>query len=593
MAANTTDLGNGHSVASRPERVVRVGVAGLRRSALAELAVFAMLAVGSTWPLARHLDTHLPQGMESVATVPLFTAWTVWWNADRALHGYRGYWDAPIFAPTPGAFAFSEPMPTTLIVAPLVWIAGGHPLLAHNVFLLAGLTLNGWATFQLLRCLRLRWLVCLVGGGMLQILPLVHSELGVLQMVPLGGILWTIYALCLFARRPGARRAWMLAAAFACTYLTCAYYGLFLSLVLLPSVAWLLGKRLCRGRTWCYLAASGGLALLLVAPVLVAQVRIIRTHQLRRGPEWVTHLSASPRDYAVTPWPPRFQPDCPAAWRVPRYFRLAPGWWKIGLAAIGAALGLWRRRYRRWTLFCLTVLVTAFLLSLGPKLAWGGWSPYTQLMDWYPGLAQARNVYRFAIFVQLTVALLAALGLQGIAGRWRRATRGSVLRGALAVGLGLLAIAEVLPPAQNLFPVPAVETQRGWIRWLQTETPAGSVIACVPFPAGTRVGDYEQTALWMFWGTFHHRRMVNGYSGFFPQSFLETKAALAGFPDAASVQRLRQVGATYCVVAHAASVAMESAPRGTFELVFQDDRARVDVYRIRADEKGDRHRNDG
>ena len=45
------------------------------------------------------------------------------------------------------------------------------------------------------------------------------------------------------------------------------------------------------------------------------------------------------------------------------------------------------------------MLVAAFLLSLGPRLSLAGWSPYVLLMDWYPGMAQARNVYRFAVFV--------------------------------------------------------------------------------------------------------------------------------------------------------------------------------------------------
>ena len=77
----------------------------------------------------------LPQGTEAAATVPLFTTWTVWWNADRALHFWQGYWDAPIFHPTPDTFAFSEPLATTLVVAPLLWLSGNR-ILAHNAFLL-------------------------------------------------------------------------------------------------------------------------------------------------------------------------------------------------------------------------------------------------------------------------------------------------------------------------------------------------------------------------------------------------------------------------------------------------------------------------
>ena len=145
-------------------------------------------------------------------------------------------------------------------------------------------------------------------------------------------------------------------------------------------------------------------------------------------------LSADPKDYAVTPWPQRLEPDSLAALRPQRYFRLGPGWLKIGLAVFGLAAGLWWRRYRAWTAFCLTMLVAAFLLSLGPRLSVGGWSPYVLLMDWYPGMAQARNVYRFAVFVQLAVVLLAALGLQAVLTRFPTAKSGTDWQSVLQQG---------------------------------------------------------------------------------------------------------------------------------------------------------------
>ncbi|NLF67432.1 MAG: hypothetical protein GX575_00105 [Candidatus Anammoximicrobium sp.] len=569
-------------MSSRPEndlasRQGRRQAWSLRRWACAELAAYLLLAIVATWPLARFAASALPLGTEPAATVPLLNVWTVWWNADRAAQLYRGYWDAPIFAPTPGTFAFSEPMPTTVVAAPLVWF-GGRRVLAYNGFLLAALALNGWSAFHLLRRLRFRWLACALGGGLVEMLPLVHAELGVLQMVPLCGIVWTIHALYAFGRRPGWRPALGLAAAFAVTYFSCAYYGLFLSLVLLASGGWLLGRRLRRSRTWSLLLASAGVALLLVAPVVAAQLRIIRTHDLRRGKEWVMRLAADPKDYAVTPWPQRLEPECLGALRPQRYFRLGPGWLKIGLAVLGLAAGLWRPRYRVWAAFCATMLAVAFLLSLGPRLAVGGWSPYEVWMDWYPGLAQARNVYRFAVFVQLAVALLAALGLQAVLTCVRRRA-GSGVRWATAAGVGLLAAAEVLPPPQSLFPVPPVEAQQRWIGWLQSHTPVDSLIACFPFPQGTGVRDYEDTAMWMYWGTYHRRRLVNGYSGFFPASFLETKAALRGFPDAAGLQRLQNLGVGYCV-RRRAELPRDGALPQRFELLFRDDTAQVDVYRI-------------
>jgi hypothetical protein len=131
-----------------------------------------------------------------------------------------------------------------------------------------------------------------------------------------------------------------------------------------------------------------------------------------------------------------------------------------------------------------------------------------------------------------------------------------------------------------MFQVPAVDAQRGWIGWLQSQTPEESVIACFPFPTGTTAAAYEETSLWIYWGTYHQRRLVNGYSGFFPQEFLDTKTRLRGFPDTESLQRLRELGVNYCVVRRK-TLAREAIPEPELEWVCGDDAAEVDIYRLR------------
>ena len=125
--ANTV-VDAGHRVTRDP------GVARGSGPSLAALLAYLVLAVAATWPLARNLDDTLPLGTEPVASVPLFNLWTLWWNADRALHLGADYWDAPIFFPAESAFAFSEAQPTTVVVAPLVW-ASETPAAAYNVYL--------------------------------------------------------------------------------------------------------------------------------------------------------------------------------------------------------------------------------------------------------------------------------------------------------------------------------------------------------------------------------------------------------------------------------------------------------------------------
>ena len=177
-----------------------------RRSALAWTGAAALLyvtlAIASTWPLATRLSTSLPLHRQSVQTVPLALTWALAWNA-RWLASFEGsYWGAPIFHPTPSAFAFSEPMPLLgAIGAPLAW-AGASPALVHNALLWLALALNGWFGYRLLLALGLHRGAALAGGAGMLTIPMLQREIGVLTLVPLAGILASLQAAIAFGRSP-------------------------------------------------------------------------------------------------------------------------------------------------------------------------------------------------------------------------------------------------------------------------------------------------------------------------------------------------------------------------------------------------------
>jgi hypothetical protein len=277
---------------------------------------------------------------------------------------------------------------------------------------------------------------------------------------------------------------------------------------------------------------------------------------------------------------------------------------KVILAVVGLGYGLARRELRPFTLFCFVLGVMAFLLSLGPNLAFRGVSPYEWLMEWYPGFAQTRNVFRFAIFVQIVVVLLAAVGLNGLAQliEGRRTKRDlnrledadtevefKPRRGVASLWfvlvLGLLATIEIWPQAGNVVVVPDGSQQQGWLDWIHRNTSTKTVIAHVPFPKSRSVRDYQQTTEWMMLGLLHQRRMVNGYSGYIPKPIRKLQIAMRGFPDRASLDLLRQHGVMFCVVDRNSITRREveeaSNSMGDLEWVYGDDVAAVDIYRLR------------
>ena len=65
---------------------------------------------------------------------------------------------------------------------------------------------------------------------------------------------------------------------------------------------------------------------------------------------------------------------------------------------------------------------------------------------------------------------------------------------------------------------------------------------------------FDEAHLWkpetayMYFSTFHWQRLLNGYSGAFPQSYYSFRRATASFPDDSSVRTLREQGAEYVVL---------------------------------------------
>ncbi len=539
------------------------------------------LVLWSTWPLARDATRALPLGSMADATVPLFNVWTIWWNADRAAHGFRAYWQAPIFYSVPDTFAFSEPQTTTLLVAPVLWLTGSR-VLAYNVYLWVSLMLNGLLTVRLLRVLRVGWWTACGAGAAMLLLPIIHWQREVIQLVPVWGILWVWIALWRIRQAPRWPGGIELGLAFTATFYTCVHQTLFLALLLMVA-AWVLFDRRQFHKTLAAWLTAVVVAAPLVAPIAWSLHDVARLHDFTRPVKLIAQLSALPGDYTAAHGQQWVDPGQMAA---RDYWRLSPGWLKMGLALVGMIYGLTRRRWWRWTIFLLLTGAVAFALSLGTNLRIGAWMPWETLMHVVPGFSQVRNASRFAFFVQMVVVLLAALGMWGLVLLRRRCFRSRVLRRLSGVALcllGLAAVFEVRPYSVELTQVPDVRSHAGWMDFVTDNISPGRSLACLPMPPGDKAADFEDTTRWMYLGTYHGLPLVNGYSGFFPLSYFEIQDLVnASFPDEESIGQLLNRGVEFVVVRQS-DVPWEPASRTfdstTLALVYEGPSG-INVYRV-------------
>lgn len=551
----------------------------------AYLLVLVALALATTRPLATRLSSAVPIGPQPAATVPLFNVWTVWWNADRVQHGLARYWHAPIFHPTAGTFAFSEAQPPLMLLAPLTWITS--PTTVYNVYLLASLVLNGWFGCNLLRQLgHVPWLAC-IGGLLCLLLPFVHWQIAVLQLIPIWGVLWTLQSLDQFAEEGRLRTGVQLGAAFGLTYLLCNYYGLFLSVLLAVSAPWLVWRRWRQARTWAGVVAAGATAALLTGPVVWAQLHYLMQHQFGRDAGQVTSLSTTWRDF-VLPWGFTWLPTERLLSGITLRWRLSPGWFTTALALVGLAFGLAAPSRRRRIAFWGLLLLASLLLSSAGHLQVRAATLQSLLVAHWPGFAQIRTPYRFAMFAQLAAVVLAVEALTHVhtrlLSRLSARTRWRHLACILPAGLGLLAMIECPPRIPRLADVPQMLDAEHWANWLRDQTPTDAVVVSIPFVHGTSESEHEVSTRAMFFQMTHHRKLAEGYSGFFPQLFRELRLAMEKFPDEASQRRLDLMGVRFVVVDHArlspASAAALPAWSRQLALRYSDTTRQVSIYEL-------------
>jgi hypothetical protein len=546
---------------------------------------FAFITLVVTHPVVTHFNSHIPQGTEPAGTVPLFNAWTLWWNLDRAESGLEDYWNAPIFHPTEGTFAYSEPQPVLMYLVPLepVFTLAG----LYNIYLLLSLWLNGLLGYALFRGLNFSRSVAFCGGVLIETLPFTHWQLGVLQLVPLWGALWVILSLVKLNGSPSFWWSASLGTALAMTYWCCNYYGVFLVMLLAPAGLILVRDRLREGRFWKQVALAAVWFALLAGPLIWGQLKYINDSGFERNAARVAELSAVPEDYVLFPFESRLNPIHLQQTDEPQRWALSAGLFSYLLSLAGFIFYVCTDRYRAWALFSLVFCVVSYLLSLGPALDELGVPLYRLLTTVIPGYSKIRSLYRFAVFFQLGCAFLGVLFLQ-LAVETIPNRRSRRLQITLLVAVALLfgvTLAERWPAPSHLTPVPWIPSEPEWCRFLREQTPPDAALACFPFPADKQASDYEQQTHWMLSIPWHHRPLVNGYSGFLPESFFQIRSATQDGLDSDCLELLRETGVQYCVVKQSwiekSPLPLEDfADNPGLQRVFADPDEGIGVYEI-------------
>jgi hypothetical protein len=437
--------------------------------------------------------------------------------------------EANIFYPAHDALAFSEPLIVpALLGGPLAW-AGASPVLVYNLVLIAGFALTAFATFVLVERWTGSWTAGLLSGSAFAFNTHTLTRLAHVQGIHIYSLPLALLAADVLLREGSWRAAAGLVVSLALAAYTSGYLIVFAAVMLAiygiaAAPTWLPQWRRIVPRVVAAALATG----VVLAPIYLPYRRAAIGQHMVRSLDIVKDYSATPRGYLasagrlhISTWSGRFFKD-----PVDSFF---PGFTLIGLALVAIAAAAREPGAARWRTTALVAIAAAgVILSLGTATPLYGW-----LYHAFPPMQGLRAAARFGNLFLLGMAVLAGFG----AARLRRP-------GVAALLLVLVNVEALRAPFtyQPFNGIPSVYS-------LLRDEPGRVVVAEQPFyPRGAVFlnGPYVLNS------TAHWKPLMNGYSGYTPETYQKYAEAFWYFPQAWAIQAMKDAGVTHVVVHPAA-----------------------------------------
>jgi hypothetical protein len=541
-----------------------------------------LLAVVTSWPLLLHLPSRIAPDLGD----PVRTAWEVAWVGHALAHQPLHLFDANVFYPHPLSLAFSDSL---LGYAPAGLFGSGTvaALVRYNLLFLFAWSLCFVGAYLLARELGLGRLGAAAAGAAFAYAPYRVTEAGHLHVISSGGIPLALFLLLRGYRR-GSRRlvlagwlvsAWQVSLGFT---LGLQYCYLLAILALIAAIYWWRGG-LRQGTGSPATAASregaasgaiarqdvdpppadgadradragpgvrGGRGPLITGRLLaatlagIAIVGVVGIYQARpylkiahnyptakRTLKEVKTYSAGPAAWLAASSENRVWGGITSGMRAKVHSKnesvLFPGGLILLLAAIGLAVSRGSPLTPRLRLGLAAGIVTVSVLALGLGLTGAGY-PFRLVHDYAPGWDGVRVPGRVFTLGTLFYALLAGAGVHLLVRRIGPWGERHSLRGLPAL-LGVVLCVGIVGEGAGHLAHPVVPQ------------PARAEVG-LPGPRLDLPTDGPADRLWQYFSTDGFYKIPTGNSTFDIKSVDDLRGGMNGFPDKASIEKLRYYG---------------------------------------------------
>lgn len=503
------------------------------------IGVGVALALITTWPLVLHLPSRIAPDLGD----PVRTAWEIAWVGHALVHSPLHLWSSNAFYPNPLSLAFSDSL---LGYGPVGAIGSGTvaALVRYNLLFLFAWALCFVGAWLLARELGVGRLGAAAAGAAFAYAPYRITEAGHLHVISSGGIPLALFLLLRAYRRSSRGlliagwlvAAWQMSLGFT---LGLQFAYLMAVLALLAGVWWWRQRR--AGQRPPLVLSRELVAITCIGVALCGAISVYQARPyLKVAAEYPTakRTLKEVETYSAGPWAwvaasseNRVWGSATAGARTHVNSKnesvFFPGATILVLALVGLAAPLYTRRLR---IGLLCGVVVCSVLALGFGLTGAGW-PYRLLYDIAPGWNGVRVPGRVFTLGTLFYALLAAAGAEQLvrmARAWT-AERGARLRDGLPALLGIVLVIGLVGEGAGHMAHPVVPQ------------PARAEIG-LPGPILGLPADGAADRIWQYFSTNGFPKIANGNSTFDIPSQDDLRGGMSGFPDRASVEKLRWYG---------------------------------------------------
>lgn len=504
------------------------------------LLFFAFLSLLLTYPLVHHISSRILGDPGD----PLLNTWILGWNIKHFLDfDFANLFNGNFFYPHTNTLAYSEHLLFPALIGMPIMVTTGNPILTYNIIFLAGMTASAFGMYLLAHYFIGEKFPSIFAGLVFGFFPFHFAHIGHLQMQMAFGLPLALLYLHRYMESPRFSFLTIFTGFVILQFLSCGYFSIFLLVCIATVVAVEIFRKRISISTLSRLTAAVILAGLILIPVFAPYFTVKNHMGFVRTLRENAHFSATLISYFSVGASNNVWGSITRGFCKPET-ELFLGAIPLALAIVGLVKGRVVNGATIWPTYPILMAV-GFLLSLGPKISVPGTGlsiPGLHLIFYkcFPGFNGLRVPARAAIIVALCASLFAALGVKHLVSFFKGRQKTI-----LAVTLASCIILEYCHlPVQTT----RIETGRkvpAVYKWLQGQKDE-AVILELPMPKGLPSA-WKETR-YMYFSLYHWKRLINGYSGYFPADYIALLASMSDFPTDRSIQYLKTVGVDYIIV---------------------------------------------